>query len=238
MKENPTADKLIEVAGEIFAEKGNSATVREICKVAECSIAAISYHFGDKHQLYVRCVEAACQRKQRLFPFPDLDDGRSGPELLRDFLRAVTARIGSTANLPWQNTLMLREMLTPTPEVSSRMQGYIQADMEKLGRLLSQIIGPELDNGPLRHSLLTQILARCMFLRVGKTMRGMVGLDFEANEDPEQYADGICESILLQINALRNQKTLGPVELPDLSVPVLSIPRLDTSEGAGLKPGS
>src|SRR3954451_22724831 len=42
-----TRQRLLEVAGEVFAEQGfKNATVREICKRAEANVAAINYHFG------------------------------------------------------------------------------------------------------------------------------------------------------------------------------------------------
>ena len=55
MKSEETRQKLIESAGQIFAEVGyNAATVRQITDRAGANIASINYHFGDKLQLY-RC---------------------------------------------------------------------------------------------------------------------------------------------------------------------------------------
>lgn len=207
-----TAERLISVAGEIFAQKGHAATVREICTAAGCSIAAINYYFGDKQRLYVRCVEAACERKQRLFPVPQVEalgenedeQSRHGrAELLREFLRAVARRVGSEANLPWQNTLVLREIITPSEQVSERLGEYFRPDFQRLDRLLGEVLGRELDSPALRRSLATQILARTMFLRTGKNLRSMLGLDTDENEVPERVADEICDSILNQIQALR-----------------------------------
>ncbi len=212
-----TAERLISVAGEIFAQKGHAATVREICTAAGCSVAAINYYFGDKQRLYVRCVEAACERKQRLFPVPqvdtveidtvEIDDDEPSrcrlEELLREFLRAVARRVGSEANLPWQNTLVLREIITPSEQVSQRLGEYFRPDFQRLDRLLGEVLGKELDSLALRRSLATQILARTMFLRTGKNLRAMLGLDTDENEVPERMADEICDSILNQIQALR-----------------------------------
>ena len=42
-----TRQKLIDVAGQTFSEKGFEATtVREVCQLAGVNIAAIHYHFG------------------------------------------------------------------------------------------------------------------------------------------------------------------------------------------------
>ena len=49
-----TKARLLEAAGEEFAEKGfELARVRAICERAGANLAAINYHFGDKEQLYV-----------------------------------------------------------------------------------------------------------------------------------------------------------------------------------------
>lgn len=212
--DRPTAERLIEVAGEIFARKGSSATVREICSAAGCSIAAINYYFGDKQQLYVRCIEEACARKRQLFPVPSMDNVPSGDDaesarlridLLRSFLRAVTRRVVGESDLPWQNTLMMREILAPTEHVAERLAEYIKPDFQRLDRLLSEVIGRKRNCDELRRSLATQILARTMFLRTGKNLRAILGLDFPANEDPELVADAICDSIIQQIQAIQQR---------------------------------
>jgi TetR/AcrR family transcriptional regulator, regulator of cefoperazone and chloramphenicol sensitivity len=201
-----TAERLIEVAGEIFAAKGNSATVREICTAAGCSVAAINYYFGDKQKLYVRCVEAACERKQRLFPFPDLESDVISPqEMLRQFLHTVMARMAAASNLPWQNTLMLREIIAPSEQVAEKLQQYIKPDFERLDEVLSCNIGSKVDTPEIRRAFATQIFARCMFFRTGKNIRRMLALDTTTNEDPQRYADELCDSILAQIQTLRAQ---------------------------------
>lgn len=202
--DKPAAEHLINVAGEIFAAKGPSATVREICRQAGCSVAAINYYFGDKQQLYNRCVQTACEQKQSLFPLPKRGDPRPPRELLRSFLRAVTARIAGHSNATWHNALMLREVLNPAPQIAELLATYFQSDLDLLEEQLGKLLGEELDSPPMRRQFVVQILARCMFLRTGKQLREMLSLSTPASELPERYADEICDSILMQIDAARN----------------------------------
>jgi len=68
MKREETRQKLIESAGQIFAELGyDAATVRQITDRAGANIASVNYHFGDKLQLYREVLtKVLSQRRQWL----------------------------------------------------------------------------------------------------------------------------------------------------------------------------
>lgn len=52
-KEKDTKDKILEVANELFAEKGFKGTsIREIAKLADVNLSAVNYHFTNKENLY------------------------------------------------------------------------------------------------------------------------------------------------------------------------------------------
>lgn len=217
-----TAERLVEVAGRIFAAKGSDATVREICKEAGCSVAAVNYYFGDKNQLYQHCVQTACERKQKLFPLPDVREvtADEAPAALRSFLQAIASRIAASAepsdsSLAWQNTLMMREVLSPASGVMEMLKKPFAKDFMMLEQLVAKLLGEELNATEIREELLTQILSRCMFLKTGKNLRKMLSLDSNSNEDPQIYANRLCDSILLQIQALKASSPSMSADWPD-----------------------
>ena len=60
-----TREKLIEAAGEVFAEVGfHNATVREICALAGTNIAAVNYYFGEKLGLYSEVLKSSILAQQ------------------------------------------------------------------------------------------------------------------------------------------------------------------------------
>ncbi|MFN3189064.1 MAG: CerR family C-terminal domain-containing protein [Aureliella sp.] len=205
--EASAAERLISAAGEIFAAKGQHATVREICKAAGCSVAAINYHFGDKNQLYLTCVRTACERKQRLFPMPNVEEGSEPEALLRKFLRTIAQRMAAKSNVSWHNTLMLREVVSPSEGVAEFLSEAFRRDFAILLEIIGKLLGPEADSEARRQEFAVQILARCMFLRTGQNLLKILSIDQEMSSNPEQYADIVCDSMLHQFAFLAGQSS-------------------------------
>lgn len=71
IKSIKTKKKILDAATSIIAEKGyHSAKVTEICEVAGVNLASISYHFGDKENLYIEVWKSAFQHSIEKYP-PD-----------------------------------------------------------------------------------------------------------------------------------------------------------------------
>jgi hypothetical protein len=57
-KEKDTKEKILDVANELFAEKGFAATsIREIAKLADVNLSAVNYHFTNKETLYAQVFQ-------------------------------------------------------------------------------------------------------------------------------------------------------------------------------------
>lgn len=62
-----TKEKIVDQAQKLFASKGyNGVSVREIAMVAGVNVSSISYHFGGKRNLYLRCLEEFGKNALRL----------------------------------------------------------------------------------------------------------------------------------------------------------------------------
>src|SRR3954451_15578579 len=90
-----TKARLLEAAGEEFAEKGfEAARVRSICRRAGVNLAAVNYHFGDKETLYVQTVLEAHRSGTELLPESVFQEGEPADQLrhfIHHFLSHVTA---------------------------------------------------------------------------------------------------------------------------------------------------
>ena len=64
-----TKKRLLEAAGEIFAEYGyRAANVRQISQKAGANLAAINYHFGDKEGLYMAVLGSVPSAQAEKYP--------------------------------------------------------------------------------------------------------------------------------------------------------------------------
>src|SRR4051812_29379035 len=88
-----TKVRLLEAAGEEFAEKGfEAARVRSICRRAGANVAAVNYHFGDKEQLYVAAVLEAHRCGSEL-PMQGEVEGLAPGEQLRAYVHFFLSNV-------------------------------------------------------------------------------------------------------------------------------------------------
>ena len=108
--------RLLEAAGEVFAEKGyEAATVREICRRAEvANIAAVNYYFGDKEKLYVAVVKHALGSAEAATP-DEVPADLPPRQRLRKAIRRMAEALGGGCRPAWQLQLMGRELACPSP---------------------------------------------------------------------------------------------------------------------------
>jgi AcrR family transcriptional regulator len=167
MSEKPddTRQRLLEAAGEVFAEKGyQAATVREICSRAGANLAAVNYYFGDKQRLYVEVVNYA-HRGHGEQPLPEFPPETPSAEKLWGFVEHMLVGSEVQECPSWGRRLMMREMAEPSEACGALVDAFVRPKAELLGRILAELLPP--DTSPAdRHLIAYSIVGQCLFHRM------------------------------------------------------------------------
>jgi AcrR family transcriptional regulator len=139
-----TRQRLLDAAGEVFAEKGfRAATTREICRKARANFAAINYHFGDKEALYEAVVHHAHRHAAERYPLTRASKAvGTAAERFRAFVEWFLFRTLCEGRPAWQAKLLAREMIEPTRALDSLVENEIRPLMEALEALCGELLGP------------------------------------------------------------------------------------------------
>lgn len=146
-----TRERLLETAGEIFAEKGfKGATIREIIDRAGVNIAAVNYYFRDKERLYIEAVkQVACAVPVEKLRWP----AKTPPVVkLRDFIQQMAGHLLDPARPAWHARLLMREMARPTSACAELVRDYIAPRAAILAEIVREFLPP---NTPRWQHLLT-----------------------------------------------------------------------------------
>jgi AcrR family transcriptional regulator len=138
-----TRERLLEAAGEVFADKGfASATVREICQLAGANLAAINYHFGGKERLYAEVLRYADEVSEKRTPQTRADlASLPAEEQLKWFVGQFLKRVFDAERPAWHDRLIAREMVDPTPALEELAQKNIKPRAMALQRMIRSMLG-------------------------------------------------------------------------------------------------
>lgn len=140
-----TRERLLDAAGEVFAERGfEQATIREICRRAGANIAGVSYHFGDKRALYIEVIAYAHRCADEYDPAREARDASTKPaDRLRHFIETFMQRIGHKGRPAWHARLMAREMASPGAALDHVVRSGVRPKFEALQAIL-RALNPKL----------------------------------------------------------------------------------------------
>jgi AcrR family transcriptional regulator len=146
-----THARLIEVAGEIFAEEGfQAAKIRDICARADVNIAAVNYHFGDKLGLYKEVLQSAmCAAESGKLLERNLP-GKTPEEKLRLFVRGTLHHMYGEGQPAWPVRLMTHELAQPTPAFEGVVEQIIRPRYNALRGLVAGVIDKPIDHQTTR----------------------------------------------------------------------------------------
>jgi TetR/AcrR family transcriptional regulator, regulator of cefoperazone and chloramphenicol sensitivity len=155
-----TREKLVEAAGQVFAEVGfEAATVREICSRAGTNGAAVNYHFGDKLGLYTEVLRSS------IFALAAAGDGRmahssDASAAFRMLIYEWFERMREGGRPAWFARIMAHEMAQPTPALDLVTEA-MGANYLWFRTLVGKLIGRSADDPRTRmcvHSVVGQVV--------------------------------------------------------------------------------
>ncbi|MHB1424961.1 MAG: CerR family C-terminal domain-containing protein [Gemmataceae bacterium] len=198
--DNPR-ERLLEAAGEIFAEKGfKGATVREISERAGVNLAAVNYYFRDKERLYIEAVKhAACIEPEDVhLAWPK---GTPSAVKLRDLIRFQLLKFQDPNRPEWLARLVMRELTQPSSACAELVREYIEPRSKVLLGILRELLPP---NTPRWKFFLTafSIVGQCHFYCSHKPIvRLLVGEDDYKRLDADALAEHITQFTLRALGA-------------------------------------
>jgi len=161
-----TRERLLNAAGEVFAERGfRRATVREICRRAQVNIASVNYYFKGKEDLYADVLEFAYRQARQKYPESDPSaQGDTPQRRLSQFVRILLLRILDEGRPAWFGKLMAREFVEPTGALDRVIERAILPLHQSLGALVREIVGDRTGDAEIRRHVFS-ILGQCLFYR-------------------------------------------------------------------------
>ncbi|HZN57942.1 MAG TPA: CerR family C-terminal domain-containing protein [Planctomycetota bacterium] len=208
-----TPRRLLDAAGEVFAEKGyRSATVREICERAHANVAAINYHFRGKEGLYRAVLRSAHRASVLKYP-PDLGvESTAAPEKrLHAFVRSFMLRVFDEGQPAWFGKLTSREILEPTSALDSLVKDEIRPRWELVMSIVAEILGRDVRKAEVRLAAMS-VVGQCLFYFHSRSViERLLPRELADPAAAERLAEHITQ---FSLQALRGARRATPATMP------------------------
>src|ERR1700691_4945267 len=160
--QDDTRTKLLDAAGQVFAESGfQAATVREICARAGVNIALVNYHFGDKLELYTEVLRHSVGASGNGIINQAIGSTASPEEAFRELIHAMLLRVCRADRPGWHFRLMMHEFAQPTPAMASVIDETMRPVYDRFRELIGSMLDLTRDHDQVRlstHSVIVQVV--------------------------------------------------------------------------------
>jgi len=159
-KHEDTSERIIAVAGAVFAERGfRGTTIRQITTRAGVNLAAVNYHFRDKGELYIRVLREAKRCAGRIV-IQDLPG--NAEERLLGFIERFMRHLLDPKRPPWHSRVLAMAMSNPSPALDIVIREVTAPLYRDVRALIREVTGPTASAVEL--DLLTNsIFGQCIF---------------------------------------------------------------------------
>jgi AcrR family transcriptional regulator len=197
-----TREQLLEVAGQVFAEKGFAgATSKEICERSHANSAAVVYHFGGLENLYREVIQEA---RGQLAPSEALAAAvarESDPRAkLTAFIRLLVEVLSGPASSNWALRLLSRELLNPNAIFDEMRHKEMRARAAILQSIVTELTGLPADHPAVVRSCINVMAPFGILFVIGpqRVERTFPALSF----GPEAVAENIQHMVEFALGGL------------------------------------
>jgi AcrR family transcriptional regulator len=204
-KTSSIRNRLIEAAGELFAEKGyEETTIRDICRQADTNIAAVNYHFKGKDHLFEEVIIDVIRTGWRKYPvgygFPDAG---TPEERLRAFVRSFFLRRFDFDRPAWHGRLLRRETLMMTPRACRLVGKHIVRNDELLASAVWDLLGREAGDELVRRCSASVKGQMLIFMHPRPDMKRPLAVPPKTPEEVEEIVRHITEFSLAGLEKVK-----------------------------------
>ncbi|MDD3845949.1 MAG: CerR family C-terminal domain-containing protein [Syntrophorhabdaceae bacterium] len=203
-----TRQRILEAAGEIFAESGlRQTTIRQISNRAGVNVAAINYHFQSKDNLYLETLrywkDVAFGKYPRELGTSQTDE----PEKrLRGFIRSFVFRILDGGIESRFGKLMAREFAEPTAALDMIVEEAARPMFHLISAITARITGRDPASDTVLYCC-ASIVGQCLyFLYARPVLRRLVGDDRVNSMSMVDIADHITRFSIAALLEIREDR--------------------------------
>jgi len=211
ISQEKTRQRLVEAAGEVFAEQGyRTATVREICARAGANVAAVSYHFGDKETLYAAVLRYAHGHAIAKYPpHMGLPPDAPAEARLHSFVLAFLLRLMDEGRPAWHAKMMSREIAEPTGALDMLVDEQVKPLFGYVRQVMIDLLGPKAPDETVRLCCFS-VVGQCLFYHFGQpVMRRMFPQRTLGVKDAARVAEHITRLTLSGVRAVAVGGNMG-----------------------------
>lgn len=162
-----TRERLLEVAGQVFAEQGvDRATGKEICARARTNVAAINYHFGSFDRLYEAVL---CEAHRRLATVESIQSAvvaAASPEAkLEAVFRLIVSSLSGPVSSSWVMRVLGREIVSPSAAISVLREKEVRPKVQVVLRVVAELMGLPADHPAVARGCVSA-MAPCLMLLI------------------------------------------------------------------------
>jgi TetR/AcrR family transcriptional regulator, regulator of cefoperazone and chloramphenicol sensitivity len=155
--------RIMEAAGEVIAEVGfRDATIRDICARAGANVAAVNYHFRDKHGLYAEVFERARCASDAGWIHEITAAGQLPAERrLGMFIAGFVRKLLDPGRPGWHAKLISREMIEPTGALDVIVERSIRPQFVLLCGIVSEMLSVPAKSHPA-YLCAASVIGQCL----------------------------------------------------------------------------